>query len=422
MSSIKKLRTRFSEALSQENVEGFLDVLKCMEVQIDISDARGRTFLWYYVKTRDYKKVQFLIRCGADPTVADSKGVAPIHVALMQGKDIDIRIAQMLRRSQPNVPVSELLKNVPNLDKLFSNHASILDSADSMKFLLELGADVNIVLNADHETPLIRAVRHGDIGVIKVLLKQRNINLYAQNRDGYTALHVATCYGQLGAADLLLSSERLDVNCGDRKGNSAFWLSVHLGRDDICERFLNDSRVDVNFRGGTYPRWQTTALYIACFRRNVRMVSRILSQTYLHRVNPNIQGDGRQSPLGAAAYQGAYEVVEMLLKADGIRINANDEREDDPLWLAIRTRSMSVVQLFLNDSRLHINCQNNQKGDTYLIAAARDGNILLVSRLLEFKGIDPTRRNKEAQSALEIAHQLNHHHIVQMMAGRRILC
>jgi ankyrin repeat protein len=152
------------------------------------------------------------------------------------------------------------------------------------------------------------------------------------------------------------------------------------------------------------------------------MVSCILSSTHLHRVNPNIQGDGRQSPLGAAAYQGAYEVVDMLLKADGIRLNASDEREDDPLWLAIRTHSMSVVQLFLNDSRLDINCQNNQKGDTYLIAAARDGNLSLVEKLLEFKGIEPTRRNREAQSALEIAHQLDHSHIVQMMAGRGTEC
>jgi ankyrin repeat protein len=340
----------------------------------------------------------------------------------MQGELIDSIIAGMLLHSRPTVPVSEMLQNGPSLDELFSVHANAPDSANAMQLLLELGADVNIVLNLEHETPLIRAVRYGHLKVIKVLLKHKNINLYAKNRYGYTALHVATCYNQLGAVDLLLSSERLDVNCGDHQGNSAFWLSVHLGRDDISERFLNDSRVDINFRGGTNPRWQTTALYIACFRTNVRMVSCILSSTHLHRVNPNIQGDGRQSPLGAAAYQGAYEVVEMLLKADNIRINANDEGEDDPLWLAIRTHSMSVVQLFLNDSRLDINCQNNQKGDTYLIAAARDGNLSLVEKLLEFKGIEPTRRNREAQSALEIAHQLDHSHIVQMMAGRGTEC
>jgi ankyrin repeat protein len=340
----------------------------------------------------------------------------------MQGEFIDGIIAGMLLHSRPTFPVSEMLQNGPSLDELFSVHANAPDSANAMQLLLELGADVNIVLNLEQETPLIRAARYGDLKVINVLLEHRNINLYAKNRYGYTALHVATCYNHLGAVDLLLSSERLDVNCGDHQGNSAFWLSVHLGRDDISERFLNDSRVDINFRGGTNPRWQTTALYIACFRTNVRMVSCILSSTHLHRVNPNIQGDGRQSPLGAAAYQGAYEVVEMLLKADNIRINANDEGEDDPLWLAIRTHSMSVVQLFLNDSRLDINCQNNQKGDTYLIAAARDGNLSLVEKLLEFKGIEPMRRNREAQSALEIAHQLDHSHIVQMMAGRGTEC
>ncbi|KAJ5414884.1 hypothetical protein N7509_000218 [Penicillium cosmopolitanum] len=413
-----KLRTRFSKALSQENVEGFLDVLKCMNAHVDISDAQGRTMLWYYVKTRNYKKTEFLIKCGADPTVADYERVAPIHVALMQGDAIDRIIAWMLLHSRPTVPVSEILQDGPSLDELFSNHANTPNSADAMRFLPELGADVNTILNSDDETPLMQAVRYGDLKVINVLLEHRNINLYAESRHGYTALHLATCHGQLGAVNLLLSSERLDVNCRDRQGNSAFWLSVHLGRDDISERFLNDSRVDINFKGGTNSRRQTTALYIACFRTNVRMVSCILSSTRLRRVNPNIPGDGRQSPLGAAAYQGAYEVVEMLLKADGIRINASDEREDDPLWLAIQTCSISVVPLFLNDSRLDINCQNNQKGDTYLIAAVRNGNLPLVNRLLECRGIEPTRRNKEAKSALEIAHQLNHTHIVQMMAGR----
>ena len=60
-----------------------------MNAQIDKPDAQGRTMLWYYVKTRNYKKVKFLIKCGADPTVADYERVAPIHVALMQGNAID---------------------------------------------------------------------------------------------------------------------------------------------------------------------------------------------------------------------------------------------------------------------------------------------------------------------------------------------
>ncbi|KAJ5725543.1 uncharacterized protein N7483_006900 [Penicillium malachiteum] len=387
MSSTEKLRARFAEALSHENIKSFLDVLECMNVQVDTPDAQGRTMLWHCVRTRDHKKVDFLIRCGAEPDVTDNEGMTPIHVALMQGEFIDELIARMLLGSRPKTSISEILQGGLSLDQLFLYHADISDSVNAIRFLLKLGADVK-TLNEDRETPLMRAAHYGELKTMKIL----------------------------EAVNLLLSSEKLNVNCQDRKGRSAFWLSVHLGRDKISERFLNDSRVDVNFRGGSViPQWQTTPLYIACYRRNIQMVSCILAATNFPRVDPNIQGDMGMSPLRAAAYQGIYELVAMLLKADGIRINAVDEGENDPLWLAIQIHSVSVVQLFLNDCRLDINCQNNRKGDTYLIAAALYGNVPLVNKLLKFKGIELSRRNKEDESAVEIAHKLNHHQIVQMI-------
>lgn len=80
-------------------------------------------------------------------------------------------------------------------------------------------------------------------------------------------------------------------------------------------------------------------------------------------------------------------MVKLLLRTKGIRINAVDEGEDDPLWLAIQTRSRSVVELFLDErTRLDINCQNNKSGDTYLLAAARDGDLPLVDLILGFGG------------------------------------
>ncbi|KAJ5938502.1 hypothetical protein N7466_001636 [Penicillium verhagenii] len=371
--------------------------------------------LWYAVKMRDHEKVKFFVDCGADPAAADSKNVTPLHVALMQGESIDEIIARMLLRSRPTMSISEILQDGQSVDQLFVDHSNSPDNANAMKFLLEMGADVN-ALNSERETPLMQAVRYGDLKVMKILLDQENINLYAKNRYGYTALHIATIDGQLGALSLLLSSERLDVNCPDRFGNSAFWLSVELGRDDISERFLNDRRLNVNFKGGdTRARWQTTAFYIACSRRNIRIVSSILAATHVLRVDPNIQGDGQKSPLGIAAYQGAYELVRLLLSADGIRINAVDENENDPLWLALQTHSLSVVNLFLDDSRLDINCQNNRLGDTYFIAAAREGNACLVKRLLGIRGARLDARNKKNQSALEVACQLDHRRIIQIL-------
>lgn len=331
-------RARFCEALSQENVKGFLSVLKNMNAQVNTPDAQGQTMLWHYVKARDYKKVEFLIRCDADPSVADHAGFTPVHLALMQGQAIDEIIARMLLDSRPTSSISNILKGGLSLDELLLDHSDNRDTHDGvdvLKLLLELGADVNIV-NSERETPLMRAAHLGDLKAIEILLKQENINLYNKDRYGQTALHIATREGQLGAVNELLSSQRLDVNYKNSHGSSAFWLSVYLGREHISERFLNDSRVDVNaMGGGAIHRWQTTALYTACLHEKSQMVSRILAARRFPEVDPNIQGDGRKSPLGAAAYQDAYEVVELLLKADGIRINANDGREDDPFWLRL---------------------------------------------------------------------------------------
>jgi ankyrin repeat protein len=346
-----------------------------MNAQIDLPDTVGRTMLWYAANMRDHEKVRFFIKCGADPGVADSENVTPLHVALMQGEFIDEIIARMLLRSRLTMSISEILQDGQSVDQLILDHSNSPDNANALRFLLELGADVN-ALNSERETPLMQAVRYGDLKVIKILLEQDHVDLYAKDRYGYTALHIATINSQLRALNLLLSSERLDVNCPDRCGNSAFWLSVELGRDSISERFLNDSRLDVNARGGyAKPRWQTTALYNACSRGNIRIVSSIVAATHVPRVDPNVKGDGRKSPLGIAAYQGAYDLAKMLLSADGIRINAVEEQEDDPPWLALQRHELSVVDLFLDDGGLSINRQNNRLGDTYLIAAAREGNV-----------------------------------------------
>lgn len=97
-------------------------------------------------------------------------------------------------------------------------------------------------------------------------------------------------------------------------------------------------------------------------RGNLRLVTRMLVATNVPRLDPKIRGYRGWSPLGAVSFRGFHAMVALLLRADGIRINAVEEGEDDPLWFAIQRRSTAVVELFLNErSRLDTNCQNNEK-------------------------------------------------------------
>ncbi|KAJ5993191.1 ankyrin [Penicillium sp. IBT 35674x] len=160
--------------------------------------------LWYTVKTRDHTRVKILIECGADSGVADSEGVTPLHVALMQGEFVDEIIARILLRSRSTMSISEILQGGQSVDQFVSRPRQ-----DNQRFEVppEVRSDVN-AHNSGCEMLLMQAVHFG----------QENVDLCAKNGG------------------------RIDVDCPDRCGNSAFWLSVDLMRDDISERFFNDSR------------------------------------------------------------------------------------------------------------------------------------------------------------------------------------
>ena len=371
--------------------------------------------MWHAVYRFDRDNTIFILRCGGDPSLADNDGVTPFEIALHEGDDVAARL--LLTFISIN-SASKVLPHGPKLDHLLLRHTGCFQKADLLKILLDLGANVNI-RNRNKGTPLIEESRVGHQEGIKVLLSRDDVDLQAKDRDGSTALHVAARNNQLQAVDLLLQDRRIDINALDSSGNTAFWWSSYLRHDEVSKRFLDKQGLDVSFRGSKYgQRWRTTAFYLAVHRNNLPLVSHMLAGTYRPRLDPNILGDHRWSPLGAAAYEGSYRMVKLLLRAKGIRINAVDEGEDDPLWLAIQTRSRSVVELFLNErTRLDINCQNNKSGDTYLLAAARDGDLRLVELILGFGGVDLNARNQRGESALEVSCHHKHHHVFQRLTG-----
>ncbi|KAJ5993378.1 hypothetical protein N7451_009102 [Penicillium sp. IBT 35674x] len=147
--------------------------------------------LWYTVKTRDHTRVKILIERGADSGVADSEGVTPLHVALMQGEFIDEIIARILLRSRSTMLISEILQGGQSVDQFVSRPRQ-----DNQRFEVppEVRSDVN-ALNSDCEMLLMQAVHFGDLKVIVSLLGQENVDLCAKNRYGYTTLHIATSDG-----------------------------------------------------------------------------------------------------------------------------------------------------------------------------------------------------------------------------------
>lgn len=84
----------------------------------------------------------------------------------------------------------------------------------------------------------------------------------------------------------------------------------------------------------------------------------------------------------------------------------------------VHSRWSNFSWLFLNErTRLDINCQDNKSGGTYLLAAARGGDIQLVNLILGFGGVDLNARNQQGESALEVSCHQKHHHVFQRLVG-----
>ena len=100
------------------------------------------------------------------------------------------------------------------------------------------------------ELPLHQAVSHGSMDALRLLLKQKHVDLEAHDRDGNTPLHLAVRSQSREAMNLLLGHPRVRVNCEDKNGNTPLWLSTHLSCNAVTERLLEERRVKVNFIGG----------------------------------------------------------------------------------------------------------------------------------------------------------------------------
>ena len=69
--------------------------------------------------------------------------------------------------------------------------------------LVAYGADVNLTTEDKTTTPLIKAVRFGNYGVVKALLKA-NANVNLVDKKGDTALHIAARQGRIKIVNLIL--------------------------------------------------------------------------------------------------------------------------------------------------------------------------------------------------------------------------
>ncbi|KAJ5437781.1 uncharacterized protein N7458_008779 [Penicillium daleae] len=246
--------------------------------------------------------------------------------------------------------------------------------------LLVHGADINAFFR--RETVLMRAIKYSSADLIKLLLKQPDLDIYLKNRMHEDALLYAVIHGTYVIVESVLEQQGLNLDAQYARGRTVLHLAVFWGRIGIAQLLLSrGADRDVKDHHGHSPRdW-------AFHANRVSMVKVMSSHHVLLSAFGQHILDSGDPPLHQAMAHGFLNAVKQLLREENLNLERHDRNGDTALHLAVRMKSLELLDLLLDHPRINTNA-TNRDGNTPLWVASRSQCDEITRRFLGHKCVD----------------------------------
>ena len=106
----------------------------------------------------------------------------------------------------------------------------------------------------------------------------------------------------------------------------------------------------------------------------------------------------RENPLMMALRN--PEIVQVLLQHEGINVNVQNEKGDTALMLAAKEGNLAIVKELLRHKEIDVNVQNNIGQTVLMLAVYESPNLEIVKELLKRKEIDVNLQDRNGNTAL----------------------
>lgn len=437
--------------------EHTVELLLSRNAEVDAQNNTGLTPLFHAILKKHVTVAKQLLTSGADMHVLNQDGDTVMFAAALSDS---IECIDLLRshgaaiddeRYDGQTAVFSAIGYLLTLKYLLElgadvNHrrkdgmtllhcVAAIGSEPSLPILLDHGADV-AALNAEGRSVLHSACISGNVNVANFIAERiPNIHIEAQNKGtalfsavashntgivgamiqkglnvrhrddlGLTPLHVAVLNGQDEVVTLLIKAGA-DVNAQDNTGETPLLCALSQKKSTTANLLLShDADPKISCKG-------IQPLHIATSNSDLTMISAIVQKG----VNINARltnGHNGVASLHLAANEARPDIILELLTA-GADANLTDDNGLTALHYAAFTGDHQTVKVLV-DNYLNVNTQSDLN-KTCLHIAAMIGQVSVVQILID-AGADPNLRDHKGETAMDIARAEGHLDLIELLS------
>lgn len=293
---------------------------KTNTLDINKKNLYDESALWIAINNGYKEIIKILIANGADVDCINLSNNTPIIYAIKQN---DTELLHTLIKNKADVNKSN--------DKSPLWWAVMQNKEDIVKILVENDADVNKEYAG--ETPLMFAARHGNMELVKFLLKNE--------------------------------FNRADVNHANIFKETALWKAFNKKRYDILKFLIEqNANLDIQDFNGNTP------LLVACRDGNIELVKLFLE----NNANLNIENENEETAVLIACIKG-YNDIAMLLIKNNADINKKDILGRSVLSVACKTNNENLLKILVH--------KTNEMGKIPLLVACEKSDFKLIELFIK---------------------------------------
>lgn len=344
---------------------------------LNTNDEDGDTPLTFAlgVDNIDINIIKSLVDHGASIDYPNEKGYTPVVLSVLYGNK-DILDYFLSKGADPNT-----INKKDNNSLLAISY--LVNNIDIFKFLLDHGANTDVVLNTKeyrNRSLLLDALEKGRLDVVEILLNN-GLNPNVKDKNGIVPLFYAVSYKDIPSIKLLLSYGA-DINAKAPNGKTVLSIAIEDGYFDII-KLLVDAGAEIDI--SSLSAVEDLDLF------------KYLFQSF----NLDVNGKGKSGApiLVSQAYDGSEEIVNFLLD-NGANINSVDKDGFTPLHEACLSNNLDMVKLLLNRGA-NPNVKS-KSGSTPIFKcwfSSGDKNIPIYKELLKY-GVDVNSKNNDGETLL----------------------